>query len=254
MLNKSKRDKLQKALRSHCKQYLTKRTELDESGTRLIINALLTDVLGYAPIEEVKTEYMIKGTYADYVVQLKGVRHFLVEAKSMDLKLSDKHLRQAVTYGAFEAIDWALVSNGRHYDLYRIISGKGIDWRPVFSVDLTDPKRFNQAVEALQYLHRASVTTKGLDKLWKKTIALDTANVAGLLYSPTVMNYLKRTVRAKYQHKCSDAEIILAIDRVVAEQIDLEQVSPIQIRKAKRPKAAALAATVPAAGNAGKVS
>lgn len=240
MLNKSKRDKLQKALRSHCKQYLTKRTELDESGTRLIINALLTDVLGYAPIEEVKTEYMIKGTYADYVVQLKGVRHFLVEAKSLSLKLSDKHLRQAVTYGAFEAIDWALVSNGRHYDLYRIISTKGIEWRAVFSVDLSDPKRFTEAVEALQYLHKASVSTKGLDKLWKKTIALDAANVAGLLYAPTVMNYLKRTLKSKYKHKFSDDEVIAAIDRVVAEQIDLEQVSPIRVRKARRIKSAGL--------------
>ncbi len=36
-----------------------------------MINSFLTDILNYLSIEEVKTEYMIKGTYADYVVQLK---------------------------------------------------------------------------------------------------------------------------------------------------------------------------------------
>ena len=64
-----------------------------------MINSFLTDVLGYIPIEEVKTEYMIRGIYADYVIQTKGTRNFLVEVKALSLTLSDKHLRQAINYG-----------------------------------------------------------------------------------------------------------------------------------------------------------
>ena len=66
MLTKSKKSKLLGALKTYNKKFLRgKLVELDESGTRLMINSFLTDVLGFAAIEEVKTEYMIKGTYAD---------------------------------------------------------------------------------------------------------------------------------------------------------------------------------------------
>ena len=72
MLTPTKQSKLLDALKKYSKKYLNANlNELDESGTRIMINTFLSDVLGYAPIEEIKTEYMIRGTYADYVVQMK---------------------------------------------------------------------------------------------------------------------------------------------------------------------------------------
>lgn len=63
MLTKAKQKQLFSSLKYYNKQFLKKANpDLDESGTRLMINSFLTDVLGYAPIEEVKTEYMIRGT------------------------------------------------------------------------------------------------------------------------------------------------------------------------------------------------
>ncbi|MEO5564461.1 MAG: hypothetical protein ABIR18_13525, partial [Chitinophagaceae bacterium] len=100
MLTSSKKAKMLSALKSYKKKFLDlKLNELDESGTRLMINHFLSDVLGYLHIEEIKTEYMIKGTYADYVIQIKGIRHFLVEVKALSYQLSDKHLRQTINYG-----------------------------------------------------------------------------------------------------------------------------------------------------------
>src|SRR5262245_50883319 len=139
MLTKSKKNKLLAALKSYKKTFLHEKLEqLDESGTRLMVNTFLTDVLGFTSIEEVKTEYMIRGTYADYVIQTKGIRHFLVEVKSFSLALSDKHLRQAVNYGANEGIEWALLSNGKQFDFYKILFQKPIDSKLVFSLNLCD--------------------------------------------------------------------------------------------------------------------
>lgn len=58
MLTKSKKTKLLGQLKSYNKQFFrSKRNELDESGTRLMINSFLTDVLGFiAIVDEVKTE------------------------------------------------------------------------------------------------------------------------------------------------------------------------------------------------------
>src|SRR4051812_18270218 len=104
MLTPSKKSKMLNELKHYKKKFIDRNSELDESGTRLMVNSFLTDVLGFTPIEEIKTEYMIKGTYADYMVQTNGIRHFLVEVKALSLELSDKHLRQTINYGANEGI------------------------------------------------------------------------------------------------------------------------------------------------------
>lgn len=184
MLTTSKKTKLGNALKNYRKNYLHgKLTELDESGTRLMVNTFLTDVLGYSPIEEIKTEYMIRGTYADYVIQTKDTRHFLVEVKALSFALSDKHLRQAINYGANEGIEWALLTNGRYFEFYKILFNKPIESRKIFSFDMADGSQLKDCIELIQYLHKDSVTNKGLHYLWNKNCALDPNNIAGI-YMP----------------------------------------------------------------------
>lgn len=236
MLNASKTTKLTDALKKYSKKYLSgKITELDESGTRLMINEFLCEVLGYAPIEEIKTEYMIKGTYADYVIQMKGTRHFLVEVKAFSLTLNDAHLRQAVNYGANEGIEWALLTNGRSIDFYKILFNKPIESRKVFSIDLSDPVQFKKGVEVIQYLHKDSVTNKGLNMLWNKCIALEPANVAGFLYTDTVINFIKKGLKEKYNHKFQDEEIKASIDKIVFDAISLDQIKHLKVKKSLKP-------------------
>jgi hypothetical protein len=235
MLTSAKLRNLTDALKAYHKQYLQKENlELDESGTRLMINSFLTDVLGYAPIEEVKTEYMIRGTYADYVLQLKGVRHFLVEVKAYGLDLSEKHLRQAINYGANEGIEWALLTNGRRFDFYKVIFEKPISERLVFSIDLSDASKLKANAETIQYMHKISVADKGLDLLWAKCVALDPKTVAGLLHNKPVLNFLKKALKKRYKHSFSDDEIINSLNRIVCEPIQLEDIKQITLRKRKK--------------------
>jgi hypothetical protein len=235
MLTSSKQARLLDNLKKYSKKYLNgKIKELDESGTRLMINHFLTEALGFAPIEEIKTEYMIKGTYADYVIQIKGVEHFLVEVKAFTLELSDKHLRQAVHYGADQGIDWALLTNGKTFELYKIIVDKSVEHRKIFSIDMSDIAQIKSNIDILQYLHRDSVTNKGLAMLWNKCTALDPANVAGLLYTPKVVNFIKGVLKAKYKHKFSDEDVKESLDKIVYEAISLEHVNKnTKIKKGK---------------------
>lgn len=223
------------ALKEYRKKFLLKNlTELDESGTRLMINHFLTEILNYVSLEEVKTEYMIKGTYADYVVQLNGVRHFLVEVKALSLELSDKHLRQAIAYGANEGIEWALLTNGKQFNLYKIIFDKPIDSKLVLSVDLFDADQVKQSLEHLQFLHKDSVTKKGLQLLWNKHSALDPHTLAGLLYSKPVLNFMKRELKRKYKSKFEDAEIVDSINRMICQPLNMEQVKPARNKSDKK--------------------
>jgi hypothetical protein len=235
MLTTGKKTKLLNAVKAYNKKYLHgKMTELDESGTRLMINSFLTDVLGFIPIEEVKTEYMIRGTYADYVIQTKAVRQFLVEVKALSFALSDKHLRQAINYGANEGIEWALLTNGKCFEFYKILFNKPIESRKIFSLDLSDTSQLKNCVEVLQYIHRDSIANKGLTLLWNKTCALDPLNVAGLLFATPVTNFIKRTLKTKFKSKFSDAEVQASINRIIHESIPLENIKQPKSSKAKK--------------------
>ncbi len=237
MLNTLKQAKLLASLKIYNKKFLSGTiTELDESGTRLMINTFLTDVLGYAPIEEVKTEYMIKGTYADYVIQMKGIRHFLVEVKALSFDLSEKHLRQAINYGANEGIEFALLTNGKHFDFYRIMFDKPIQARKVFSLDLCDGAGLKACVDVLQYLTRECVNNKGLEALWNKTVALDPKHVAGYLYAPQVVNFIKKTLKDKFKTNFTDDEVERSLCRIVNESIQMSDIKPIKVKKPVKKK------------------
>lgn len=248
MLPKPKLDKLSNALKAYCKTYLNgKIKELDESGTRIMVNDFLKDVLGYQPIEEIKTEYMIRGSYADYVIQIKNQRHFLVEVKALNFDLVEKHLRQAVNYGANEGIEWALLTNGKQFDFYKILFTKPIDSQLIFSINLNDTAGLKKAVDTLQFIHREAIVNKGLLHLGNKTAALDTKNIAGLLFAEPVVNYLKRALKDKYDRKFTDEEITHALTDVVCKPLSMEliKVSKPKVKKVVKKAAPATEVTTP---------
>jgi len=225
MLPDAKKNQLLTDLKNYKKKY-EKYTDLDESGTRIMINEFLTIILGYKSLEEVKTEYMIKGTYADYVIQVDGKRHFLVEVKAMEIDLSDKHLRQAVNYAANEGIEWALLTNGKNFELYRIIFGQPIDSKLVFRINIED---FKTVAESIQYLVKSSVLKGGLDALWNKVTALDPNNIATMLCSNQIVGIIKKELKVKYKANFEEEDVLNAIIKVCEECV-----SDVKIIKEKK--------------------
>jgi hypothetical protein len=235
MLNANKKQKLIASIKAYQKKYFSKKLDdLDESGTRLLINDLLSEVLCFQTIEEIKTEYMIRGTYADYVIQTKGDRHFLVEVKALSLNLSDKHLRQTVNYGANEGIEWALLTNGREVQLYKILFNKPIESKLVFKIDLSDANRTKESAEWLQHLHREEVIKKSLDLLWNKFMALETYTIAGLLFNSRVTNFLRSELKRKFKSKFEEKEVKEALTNMICTSVVWDKVKISGSKKIKQ--------------------
>lgn len=234
MLTTLKQQKLLTALKAYRKEFLDAGLkELDESGTRIMINRFLSDVLGYKQLEEIKTEYMIKGTYADYVVQVDKTRHFLVEVKALSFELSEKHLRQTINYGANEGIEYALLTNGRNFEFYKIIFEKPISSRLIFSVDLSDLTGLKNATNYLQHLHKDSVTRYSFEPLWNKCEATNPYNIAGIICSDVVIHCIKKLIRNKYNEKCEDEAILDAVHKIVTEKMDPGLIRPFKVGKVR---------------------
>jgi predicted type IV restriction endonuclease len=234
-LTLTKKRKLVSSLKKFSRKYLSgKYSDIDESATRLMVNEFLADILGFVSLDEIKTEYMIKGTYADYIIQIKGKRYFIVEVKAMQIELSAKHLRQTVNYAANEGIEWALLTNGKQFDFYKILFNKPIESRRVFSIDLSNLSQIKSAAECFQYLTKILVLHRGLDHLWQKISALDPVNVSRFLYAKPIINYLKRQLKKVYRNKLSNEDIIASITRVIEDKV--ENVKPARAHKHRRSK------------------
>ena len=235
MLSTQKLLKFTQSIKDYKKKFLDKPLgELDESGTRLLINHFLTEMLGYETLSEVKTEYMIKGTYADYVIQIGGKRHFLVEVKALSLNLSSNHLRQSINYGANEGIDFVLLTNGMVFELYKVLFEKPISHELIFSLDLSELSNLKLIADQLQYLHKDAVLKKGLDVLWDRHSALSPKNLSKLLFSTEVVKFLQKELKKKYNIKFDEVVIENAVKRIAMESVIIEDFKSIQKKERKK--------------------
>jgi len=235
MLSTQKLLKFTQSIKDYKKKFLDKPLgELDESGTRLLINHFLTEMLGYETLSEVKTEYMIKGTYADYVIQIGGKRHFLVEVKALSLNLSSNHLRQSINYGANEGIDFVLLTNGRVFELYKVLFEKPISHELIFSLDFSELSNLKVIADQLQYLHKDAVLKKGLDVLWDRHSALSPKNLSKLLFSTEVVKFLQKELKKKYSIKFDEVVIENAVKKIAMESVVIEDFKSIQKKERKK--------------------
>jgi hypothetical protein len=89
-------------------------------------------------------------------------------------------------------------------------------------------------MEQLKYLHRDAVIKKSLADLWSRYSALDPLNIAGLLFSPQVIRFLKKELKSKYNSKFEDDEIIESLNEVVCGEIPADKLKIPRFKSKKK--------------------
>jgi len=210
----------EKALRDYRKKYLTKKQnlELDESATRLMVNFFLTGVLGYVELDDIKTEYNIRGEYADYVIQLARKKHIVIEVKSIQLDLNDRHLRQSLSYAANEGIDWIMLFNGRQIRLYRVLFGKPISYHLLFDYDLADISIMKSAANDISHLMKKLVEKGELDVYWKRFDALTPASLVKIIYTEDVIKAIRLKIKKNSGINFDQSDVLNAVHELVLRE------------------------------------
>lgn len=219
MLSRGKCLKLEQAIRTYRETWLlTTPTTLDERGERHRAIAFLSDVLGFIPASDIRTDAQLKGP-GDMVLQVQGDRHVLVAIRRPGAAAQEQHAARVLRFAVLEGIDWLFFMEGGQVSLCRVKYEEPTAAREVFAIDLSDPMQVGPAAQALQFLQKDVVARKGLELLWNRTIALDPKNLAELLCSSPVVNYLQRTLRARSMSNFTEAEVIGSVKRVLAEGV-----------------------------------
>lgn len=212
---------MEKALEEYKQRFLTKKhLDLDEASTRLMINNFLIDILGFAEFEEVKTEHRISGGYADYVIQFDRKTHLIVEVKSIQMNLKEKHLRQSMGYASNEGVDWVLLTNGSVFSLYRVIFGKPVSLKKVFEHDLIIEKDLAKVSEDFLLLTRKSFEKGDIERYWDRFEVVEPTGLSRLLYYKKIISALRRIMKKETDISFSEEEVLGATHDVITHPIE----------------------------------
>ncbi len=218
MATTHQREQLEKSLREYRKKWLgkSKGKILNEADTRICVNDFLTSVLGFQIHEEIKTEYAIRGQYADYVIQLKRKKQFVVEVKAMEIDLNAKHLLQASHYAADEGIDWVLLTNGMSLELHRVIFSKPVSDVQIFKFDLSDLTQIEKAADAIVNLTKRAVEKGELEEYWKRFDALTPTKLIKTLYTEEIIGTIRRKIKKDSGMTFDQMDVLEAVHELIA--------------------------------------
>ena len=220
MPTESQIKQIEKSLREYRKKYLInkKNLEVDESATRIMVNNFLTNVLGYEELEDIKTEYNIRGEYADYVIQLSRKKHIVIEVKSIQIDLNEKHLRQSLSYAANEGIEWILLFNGKQISLFRVIFGKPITHFKVFDYDISDLTTLKNASADIVNITKKDVAKGELETYWKRFDAKTPSNIAKVLFTDDVIRAIRIKIKKMSGIGFNQSEILDAVNELIVHE------------------------------------
>lgn len=178
----------------------------NESDTRLIIDSMLKDILGYQ-IDDIRTEQKVNGRRADYVLSVNGEDCIVIEAKAITNCLKPNHIYQATAYGAYAGIKWVILTNGIVWMLYRITTGEKLGHELIFTVSLLDGLDEEEA-EHFYLISRDGMCRKHLlEKRWQKIWALNPDNLREALLSEEVVSKVRTTLTKQTGYRVTNEEL-----------------------------------------------
>jgi predicted type IV restriction endonuclease len=186
-----------------------------EADTRKLVIDVLVFALGWDRFEDVTAEQMRAGGIADYVVMREGIDLFVVEVKKINLKLNQSHVDQAKAYAVEQGMEWAVVTNGDVWQVYRIVfSGRNIKTPEavhVFTVSLLDDMKPSEKAELFYLLSKEAFRKDELHDFYNKRIALCGVNLSKHILSEDVLNRIRLTIKKETDQNPTNAEIADAI-------------------------------------------
>lgn len=233
-----------------------KKRDVSESDTVVIIGDMLADIMGYEKYVDVSTEFAVKGSYVDLAVKAGNDIQFLIEAKAIGVELKDQHVRQAVDYGANQGVEWAILTNGAVWRIYKIEFKKPISHALVAEIDLlAATAKPDDVASFFANLCKEGFAKSQMEEFYEQHQATNKFTLAALLLTEGMIDVLRRTIRRHFPGADVDnkaLDLVLrneVLKRELLEGDDAEMASAL-VRKAQRAAARKKRVAKPAAAPA----
>jgi len=186
-----------------------------EADTRMLVTDFLCDVLGYDKYEDLTAEYQVKGDFADFGIRVDKQLKAFVEIKRVKQDLNKTHLRQVESYALREGVVWAILTNVRVWELYRVepVVGEQSELTLMFSVDLLDDAiNIKKKSDLLYLISREAIQKKVIDEHWKNQLATSPKVIKKALLSNEVVEAVKREIYRTQKQRVDSKDVKTVIE------------------------------------------
>ena len=174
-----------------------RKEDVSEADTVKLVLDLLEELFGYDKYTEVTSQEEIRGSYCDLVVNIGGARQFVIEVKAAGLELTDAHVKQAVDYAANKGVDWAILTNGWVWRVYKVLFGKPIDKELVLQADLgeVNPRVSSQDLTQLYPMTREGIGRELLEEEHARKQATNRHLLGAIILDDSVLKIVRRELK-----------------------------------------------------------
>ncbi len=170
--------------------------DINEADTVTIVTDLLSDLFGYDKYSEITAEQLIKGTYCDLAIKIENETRFIIEVKAVGIDLKDAHVKQAIDYAANKGIEWAILTNGVIWQIYKVVFSKPIDHELVLGFNFLELNPRGQAdLDNLFLLCKEAINKSLLSDYHTQKQATSRFVLSAVILSEPVMNAIRREVK-----------------------------------------------------------
>jgi len=213
------KSRIHSSLRSLAKtSSLLKKRDAKEADTRLLVDDILVNALGYDKFEDLTAEFAVKNDLADYGIRVEKQLKAFVEVKRILQELSSKHLSQVESYALKEGVEWAILTNAQVWQVYHVepVKGKQSEVTLVFEVDILDENTKASTKTDLLFLISKEGLSKGrLDEFVSAQNAVSSKTLKPILLSEDVLSTVRRVVKRKTKQNVDPKDLKQAIKKIL---------------------------------------
>lgn len=191
-----------------------------EADTRMLVTDVLCDLLGYDKYDDLTAEYQVKGEFADYGLRIDKQLVAFVEIKRVSQKLAATHLRQVENYALKNGVNWAILTNAQHWQVYHVqaLSGEQSELTLVLQVDLLDNEvKASEKMERLFLISREAIQKGRLDLHWKEKFATSAKALRPILLSDCVLEEVRKELWRKMKQRVDVADLRISISSMLRD-------------------------------------
>ncbi|RJP26849.1 MAG: restriction endonuclease subunit R [Candidatus Abyssobacteria bacterium SURF_5] len=170
--------------------------DVNEADTVAIVQDILSEVMGFDKYLEITSEYCIRGTFCDLAIKMGETVQNVIEVKAIGLTLKENHLRQAVDYCANHGAQWAVLTNGINWELYKIRFEQPIQYDLVYSFNFLElSARKAEDQEKLFILSKEGLARAARETFYEKIQSVNRFIIGALLRQESVFSTLRRDLK-----------------------------------------------------------
>ncbi len=174
-----------------------------EDDARILLNDILSDVLGYDKYNELRTEMREKNSRFDYVVKITDGPtkrkpkqfDFVIEAKAAHVALREDHVNQTLTYCLQKGMDYFFLTNSVQWQLFSVKhSKKNPTARLIHEVDFSTSNSVDSLAEEFYLFSKHSYLNGDWKSVVKHVKATKVEDVVAIILSDKIIKSITREI------------------------------------------------------------